>query len=150
MIYAAIGTRPDIAQAVGMVSPHNSNPGAIHWTAAKRILRYLNGTSNYSLKFEGTREPRIELYGYTDADWGSFDLVNHKSQSGYGFYVAGGLISWTSKRQATVALSTTEAEYMAASFACQELIWIHRVIRELGYLQKDATTLETTLEQSKR
>ncbi|MCP4341870.1 MAG: hypothetical protein GY799_24050, partial [Desulfobulbaceae bacterium] len=124
LIFAAIGTRPDIAQAVGMVSQHNSNPGNIHWTAAKRILRYLNGTKNYSLKFEGTREPGIELYGYTDADWGSFDLVNRKSQSRYGFYIARGLISWTSKRQATVALSTMEVEYMVASLACQELIWI--------------------------
>ncbi len=141
LIYAAIGTRPDIAQAVGMVSQHNSNPGIIHWTAAKRILRYLNGTRNYSLKFEGTREPGIELYGYTDADWGSFDLVNRKSQSGYGFYIAGGLISWTSRKQATVALSTTEAEYMAVSLACQELIWIRRVIGELGFIQKDATIL---------
>ncbi|KAM2380536.1 hypothetical protein EV1_040838 [Malus domestica] len=133
IMYAMVCTRPDIAHAVGVVSRFLSNPGKDHWEAVKWILRYLKGTSKMCLCFGGSK-PILE--GFTDADMGG-DLDGRKSTSGYLFTFAGGAVSWQSKLQKCVALSTTEAEYIAATEACKELLWLKRFLQELGFKQSD-------------
>jgi Reverse transcriptase (RNA-dependent DNA polymerase) len=105
LMYSMVCTRPDIAHAVGVVSRFLSNPGKQHWEAVKWILRYLRGTSKLCLSFW---KDEVVLEGYTDADMAG-DLDHRKSTSGYMFTFTGGAVSWQSKLQKCVALSTTEA-----------------------------------------
>ena len=114
LLYAAITTRPDIAQAVGVVSKFCANPTQSHLTAAKRILRYLKGTAYLGLSYKKCADGN--LIGYSDADWAG-DVDDRHSTSGNVFLLAKGAVSWLSKKQATVALSTAEAEYVALSAA---------------------------------
>jgi len=123
-----LGTRPDIAYAVGAVSRYSSNPGELHWKAVKRILRYLKGTANFALEYNGGSSEKVK--GYSDADWaGSLD--DRRSTTGYVFTMNGAAVTWSSKKQPTVALSTTEAEYMAMTQAAKEAIWIRRFLAEV-------------------
>ncbi|KAL5578011.1 hypothetical protein UlMin_019710 [Ulmus minor] len=115
LMYAMVCTRPDIAYAVGVVSRFLSNSGKEHWEAVKWILRYLRGTSRVCLCF-GNGEPVLD--GYTNA----YIVVNidtRKSTSGFLMTFAGGAVSWQSKLQKYVALSTIEAEYLAVTEACK-------------------------------
>lgn len=107
LMYAMLGTWPDIAFFVSCVSRYSSNPDIGHWQAAKRIFRYLRGTINLKLTYRGNLQP---LTGYTNADWAG-DRDTRQSTSAFIFHVGSGAISWSSKRQPTVALSTCEAEY---------------------------------------
>ncbi|KAH9769282.1 hypothetical protein KPL71_011940 [Citrus sinensis] len=132
LMFAMICTRPDIAQAVGAVSRYMANPGGEHWIAVKRILRYIRGTSDVALCYGGSE---FTVRGYVDSDFAG-DLDKRKSTTSYVFTLAGAAISWVSKLQTVVALSTTEAEYMAATQACKEAIWIQRLLEELGYKQQ--------------
>ena len=125
LLYAAIATRPDIAQAVGVVAKFSSSPNQSHLTAAKRILRYLKGTLNLAIRYQKLEDE--ELIGYTDADWAG-DLDNRHSTTGNIFMMGGGPVSWLSKKQAIVALSTSEAEYVALSFATQEVVWLRKLL----------------------
>jgi hypothetical protein len=129
LIYAAIGTRPDISQAVGAVSRYCANPSEAHMTAAKRICRYLKGTIDTSLKYEKTDTNTV--VAYSDSDWAG-DHDDRRSTSGSVFIMAGGAISWNSQKQSTVALSTAEAEYIALSSAVQEALWIRRFLSDLS------------------
>ena len=142
-MYLMIGTRPDLAAAVSIVSQFAANPSQTHLQAAKRILRYLKGTTNYTLCLgmnrnhnqdqAQAREPAGPyLYGYSDADWGG-DISTRKSTSGYVFFISGSIVSWASKKQSTVALSSKEAEYMALTQATKEAIWFRRLLQELGF-----------------
>ena len=105
LMYAMLCTRPDICFAIGMVSCYQSNPGLAHWRAVKRILRYLRGTSDHALCYHGGD---LRLTGYSDADWAS-DKDECKSTSGYAFILGGGAVSWCSKKQSCIALSTMES-----------------------------------------
>jgi len=146
LMYLMIGTRPDIAAAVSIISQFASNPTILHHQAAKRIIRYIKGTINLKLNYEeklnygDVREREPMLIGYSDANWGN-DVNTRRSTTGYIFYLSGGAISWSSKRQATVALSSTEAEYMALTQATKEAIWLRGLLAELNYTQERATTL---------
>jgi hypothetical protein len=135
LMYAMVCTRPDIAHAVGMVSRFMHNPGKMHWDAAKWILRYLHGTRNIGICFEGNNE-EIDKFsiGYVDSDFAS-DLDKRRSTTGYVFTMAKGPICWRSILQPTVALSTTEAEYMAMAEAIKEAIWTLGLIEDLGVNQ---------------
>ncbi|PON33119.1 hypothetical protein PanWU01x14_355340, partial [Parasponia andersonii] len=124
--------KTDIAQAVRAVSRYMANPGGEHWNAVKRILRYIKGTSDAALCYGGSE---FTVKGYVDSDFVG-DLDKRKSITGYVFTLVEGAISWVSKLQTVVALSTTEAEYMAATQACKEAIWIQRLLEELGYKQE--------------
>jgi hypothetical protein len=139
LMYAMVGTRPDIAAAVGVVSRHLENPGQAHWAAVKRILRYLKGTQKLGLQYGGNPTSGL-LMGYSDADWAG-DLETRRSTTGYMFQLCGGAISWNSKRQSSVALSTTEAEYMALSSATQEAIWLRQLLKDLHNPQQAATVI---------
>ncbi|KAD3066803.1 hypothetical protein E3N88_34683 [Mikania micrantha] len=124
----------DLAHAVGVVSRYMSNLGKEHWDAVKWLLQYLKGTSMMSLCFKGKD---TVLRGYTDADLGGCK-ESYKSTTGYVFSVGGNAFSWMSKLQKSVALSTTEAEYMAAAEASKELIWLKNFLEELGKKQQDS------------
>ncbi|GJU85033.1 putative RNA-directed DNA polymerase [Tanacetum coccineum] len=132
LMYAMVCTRPDLAHAVGVVSRFLSNPGKKHWEAVKWIFRYLRGTSKLGITF-GNGKPM--LVGFTDSDMAG-NKDNMKSTSGYLMTFAGGAVSWQSRLQKCVALSTTEAEYMAATEACKELLWLKRFLQELGFKQQ--------------
>ncbi|CAA0827117.1 cysteine-rich RLK (RECEPTOR-like protein kinase) 8 [Striga hermonthica] len=132
LMYAMVCTRPDIAHAVGIVSRYLFNPGKDHWEAVKWILKYLKGSANKSLSF-GKGNPFLE--GYTDADMAG-DLDSRKSISGFVFTLAGGAVSWQSKLQKFVALSTTEAEYIAMTEADKEMLWLKRFLQQLGMKQE--------------
>ena len=128
LMYAMVATRPDIAYAVGVVSRYMSNPGKAHWEAVKCVFRYLKGTQRKCLCYG---KGALNLQGYCDADMAG-DLDTRKSTSGYIFTVAGGAVSWCSKLQKIVALSTTEAEYISATEASKEAIWLSRLGEDLG------------------
>eukprot|EP00253_Pinus_taeda_P030085 PITA_30085 len=137
LMYAMVCTRPDISHAVGVVSRYMANPGKEHWSAVKWVLRYLRGTSNYCISYNKSSE---FVCGYVDSDFAG-DLDKRRSTSGYVFTLAGGAISWMSKLQNIVALSTTEAEYIAASHACKEAVWLKGLLGEFGRLQDNIRLL---------
>jgi transposase InsO family protein len=138
LMYAMVATRPDIAYAVGAVSQFMSNPGSAHWMAVKRVLRYLQGTSQHVLRYGG--ECNIVLAGYCDADWAG-NVDDRRSTTGFTFMLGGGSVCWNSKKQATVALSTTEAEYIAAAQATKEAVWMRQLLADLGYEQVHPTII---------
>jgi hypothetical protein len=129
LLYLAVCTRPDISHAVGALARFMSAPRTAHWTAAKGVLKYLAGTSSYGLVFGGST---TELQGYCDADYAS-DTDTRRSTTGYVFMLNGSAISWSSRRQPTVAASTTEAEYMAAASATKEALWLRQLLTDLCY-----------------
>lgn len=120
LTYLAQATRPDISFAVNQVSQFNSNPGLTHWSAVKRIMRYLRGTSGFRITY--SKDHDSELTGFTDADWGG-DTDTRKSTTGYIYTFMGGAVSWNVKRQLSVAISSCEAEYLAMSRTVQEALW---------------------------
>ena len=103
LLYASIGTRPDLSHSVGVLSQSMSNPGQDHWTGVKRILRYIKGTLNLCLKFVASKTKNINLKAYADADWAG-DGISRKSTSGYVFQIGGSTVTWRSKRQSIIAL----------------------------------------------
>lgn len=134
----ATQTRPDAAFAVGTVAQFGGNPGKAHLEAAKRILRYLKGTKDYCLTLGRRGDDAVNLIGWTDSSWAS-DPDSRRSIGGFVFEVAGSSVSWSSKKQPTVALSTVEAEYMAASKATTEAIWLRTLLESIGFPQASAT-----------
>jgi transposase InsO family protein len=140
LMYLAVATRPDIAYAVGVLARFNKNPGPLHWKAVKHLFRYLKGTLDYTLTYSGST-PSSELFStYTDADHAG-NPDNGRSTSGYVVKMGNGAISWSSRLQGIVALSTTEAEYVAATSAGQEIIWLRNLFTELGYTFDSPSTL---------
>lgn len=128
LLYIAQGTRPDISYAVNVVSKFGTNPGKAHWSAVKRILRYLKGTIDAKLEYT---KGGGELTGFCDADWAN-DTDDRRSITGYCFLKQSGAISWCSKRQKTIALSTAEAEYMSLSAITQEALWLRQMEKEFN------------------
>ncbi|KAJ9526754.1 hypothetical protein QJQ45_017500 [Haematococcus lacustris] len=126
LLYLTCCTRPDIAFAVGALARHMSAPTKQHWLAACSVLCYLKGTADQGLLFGGVSG----LQGYSDADYAG-DKDTARSTTGYIFTLIGGAISWSSRLQPTVAMSTAEAEYMAASSAAKEALWLRKLMRDL-------------------
>lgn len=126
LMYAAIGTRPDIAFTVSTLAHFMANPAPAHWEAAKRVLRYLKGTQDLCLSFGHSADG---LVGYSDADWAS--QRHRHSISSYTFLYNGGVISWSSRKQPIVALSSTEAEYISVSNSSRELLRLRSLLAEL-------------------
>ena len=125
--YAASGTRPDIEFLGERSSQVMQCTFALHMTAVKKISRYLSKTIDYGIEY--TRSDG-KLEGYSDADWAG-DHADRRSTSGYIFQLANGAITWASRKQNLVALSTCEAEYMALSVTTQEVIWLRRLLEEM-------------------
>jgi uncharacterized protein (DUF2132 family) len=127
-----LGTRPDIAFAVAILSRFTAYPRTKHAKALNRVFRYLNGTIHIGITYSRSESP-IPI-GYSDADFaGTVVKEGRKSTSGYIFFLAGGPVSWSCKRQSVVATSSTEAEYIAQYNAAREAIWIRTFLQELGY-----------------
>lgn len=135
MMYIMLCVRPDICYAVGQMGRYQQRPTDSNWQALKKIVRYLKGTKSLQLKF--CRKPNaLPLIGYADADWAS-DSADRKSISGYLYKVYGCTVSWASRKQQTVALSSSEAEYVALSAAASEGIWLKGILEDLGVLKTD-------------
>ena len=129
LMYAMVCTKPYIAHVVGFLSIYMSKRGKEHWTVVKRVFVYLCGTIDYAICYQGRPglDRVINVHGFFDADWAG-DLDHRRYTSGYVFNLFGGYISWMSKRQVVVALSTTEAEYMEATHASKEAVWLQRLL----------------------
>lgn len=121
LMYAMLGTRPDLAYAVGCLSRFNSNPGVTHVAALKHVLRYLAGTADYCLVYGSDQAAPFNMFGYCDSDYAAC-VDDRRSVAGWVFMAAGGATSWQSQKQKSVALSTVEAEYMALSTGW--LVWL--------------------------
>jgi hypothetical protein len=136
-MYAMLCTRPDIAFAVSQVSQFNASPTSTHEVIARRILRYLKGSMDLGIEYSG--KEGLVMKVFVDADWGASE--NRRSIGGYIVILAGGAISWSCKKQGSVALSSTEAEYMALVQVLKESIWLQRLLRELGREAENAKTI---------
>lgn len=147
LMFAMICTRPDIAYAVTTLSQFSSNPNSTHIQAVKRVLHYLQGTIDHGITYRGSStfgniNTTPSFVGYCDSDWGSCP-DDRRSVTGYAFLCSDGAISWQSKKQKTVALSSVEAEYMAIRAAVQEAIWWRSFLHGLGYDITQPTTIYT-------
>lgn len=144
LMFAMVCSRPDIAFEVGRCAQFCDNPGKQHWTRVKRILRFLRGTTSrkllYGLSDSSHTHPPLETIGYCDSDWGGCSDTR-RSTTGFIFTLNGAPVSWSSKMQKTVALSSTEAEYMAASDSTKEAKWIRQLLLDLGYKLSSPTSI---------
>jgi hypothetical protein len=129
LMYAATCTRPDISFAVGMLGRYQSNPGIDHWKAAKKILRYLQGTKEYMLTY--TRSNNLEVLGYSDSDYAGC-IDTRKYTFGYVFLLAGGAVSWKSSKQSIIATSTMEAEFVACFEATIQALWLRNFVSKFS------------------
>lgn len=127
LMYIAIGSRPDIAHAVSYLSQFNDNHSEIHWKSAKRILRYLKGTKSCCLTFQ---KGGLEIAAFADSDWGRNEL-DRRSYTGFVFRLGKSIVSWESRKQKTVALSSTEAEYMSLTDTCKEALFLRKFMKEI-------------------
>ena len=134
--WAALATHPDIAFAVAMVAHFSANPGMVHWHAVKHIFHYLAGTRDLWLTYG---ESCRTLVGYANAN-GSM-TEDRRAITGYAFLIDGGAISWSSKKQEIVSLSTTESEYVAATHGMKKALWLRNLLAEVFEPLMDATTL---------
>ena len=131
LLYLTV-SRPDIAFSVGVCARYQVAPKESHLTAVTRIIRYINGTPDYSLWY--SKDSNVCLAGYSNADWtGSVD--DKKSTSGGCFYHGNNLVSWMSKKQNLVSLFTAEAEYIAAGSCCTQLLWMKKLLHDYGIPQ---------------
>jgi len=135
LMYLMVATRPDLGYAVGAVSQFAASPDEEHLAAVKRILRYIKGTAGYQLNLGGDLKG-LQLEAWSDADWAA-NNIDRKSISGYCFKLGVGAVSWRSKKQTSVALSSTEDEYMALTQATKEAMWIKFFLTELGVFNSD-------------
>eukprot|EP00253_Pinus_taeda_P028397 PITA_28397 len=120
------GTQPDIMHAVGIVGRFQANPKETHLSGMREFLKYLQGTQNYGLWYP--RDTDLTLHAYTDADWAE-SVDDRKSASGGAFFMGSRLVSWFSKKQHSIALSTTEAEYVAAASCFTQLLWMMQTLQ---------------------
>ncbi|XP_033513531.1 secreted RxLR effector protein 161-like [Nicotiana tomentosiformis] len=127
-MYAMLCTRPDICFDVGMISIFQSNPEREYWIVVKHIIKYLKRIRDYMLVYHSGDLAPI---GYTDSDFQS-DKDSRKSTSGYVFTLGGGAISWRSIKQSCIVDSTMEVEYVAASKAAKEIVWLRNFLKELN------------------
>lgn len=139
LMYLMLCTRPDITYAVSQLSRYSSNPTDKHKTAVKHVFRYLQGTSNLGLVFDSSKRD-LGLCGYTDANWARDH--DKRSTGGYVYMLCGTIISWSSKRQATVALSSCEAEYIAETEAAKEAIWLKRLLNNFHFKTPEAVKIK--------
>lgn len=129
LLYCAMATRPDIAYTLSVLSKYTKEPRSLHWTGVKRVMRYLKATMNHGLIYKPVNDPKIICF--SDADYAG-DQATRKSTSGIISFINTGPISFKAKQQECVALSTTEAEYMACAIGVKDLIWLRRFTEELG------------------
>ena len=132
LMYSATGTRPDIMTAVGIASRYLANPKLIHCNIVRQILYYLRRYPESSLRYGKVKSPKLE--GYVDASWANNE--DYSSISGFAFLFGNSLISWSSRKQPVIALSSTEAEYVSVTSGAQEALWFKALLKELGHTQE--------------
>src|SRR5207248_5268244 len=126
-------THSDLAFTLSRLSKYCSAPGRVHMQAARHALRYLRSTTSLGITYKAQRRsPIIKLEGFSDSDYAG-DTDNRRSTSGYVFTLNGSAISWRSKQQDLVTLSTMEAEYVGMTEACKESLWLQRLLSELNH-----------------
>jgi hypothetical protein len=132
-------TRPDISYYVSVLIQFMVTPHEIHWNATKVVLRYLKGTLDYGIKY--TNASDVELTGYSDSDCvGNPD--DQRSTTGYAFGIGSEVVSWSSEKQPTVSFSSTEAEYKALCAAICEVVWLRRLLQDVGEERKKPTMIK--------
>lgn len=131
LLYISVNTRPDISASVSILARRVSKPTQEDWNELKRTMKYLKGTADLKLKLSSIETKGDTFFGYADADWAE-NQEERKSNSGYVFIVNGGIISWCCRKQSCVALSSTEAEFISLAEACQEGVWIQRLLSDLN------------------
>jgi hypothetical protein len=128
VMWGQLATRPDLSFSVSLLARFQSNPGVEHWNALLHVVGYIKNTIDYGLTY--SRDCDLSPHAFVDADYGGCKDTR-RSTSGYVFIMAGGPVTWSSKRQATVALSTVEAEYVAMSRCAQQMVWMHSWLGEV-------------------
>jgi hypothetical protein len=145
LLFLAMWTRPDIAHAVSLLSRFAARPSDKTWTALKRILRYLKGTKNMGIGYSNDPTKwktfgKHELWGYVDASYAN-DEFARKSTMGHVLFINGGPVAWKSKLTPIVALSTADAEFIAANFCACEIMFLRHLLKALGFKQDNPTCL---------
>ena len=128
IMWGQLATRPDLSFSVSLLARFQANPGIDHWNALMHVIGYIKNTMDYGLTY--SRDYELSPIAYVDADYGGC-RDTRRSTSGYVFMMAGGAVTWSSKRQTTVALSTVEAEYVAMSRCAQQMVWMHNWLDEV-------------------
>jgi hypothetical protein len=139
LLYLAITTRPDIATAVSMAGRFAQDPGQPHWQAVLEIVAYLKGAQGLSLVLGGV-ESGVQPHAFADADWGG-DTDTRRSRTGSALFINRACVCWASRLQPTVALSSTEAEYLALTATAQDVLWLRNLLGELGHEQHGPTII---------
>lgn len=137
LMYLMVCTRPEICFVVGRPSQYMEKPTKFLWTAVKHVFSYIAGTLSTDIVYTGDQKGRVNLVGFSDSEWAGCK-IDRKSTIGFVFFVAGGAVSWKSKKQSVVTTSTAEAEYLEMGSAAQEFIWISR----LFVFASDCSTLQ--------
>lgn len=140
--HAAVNTRPDISHAVLQLAQHSSSYGLVHVTAAKHLLRYIKGTLDRGLLFRQNCVDSRRLTAYADADYAN-NVTTRRSTTGYTITIGGSTVCWRSHRQRSVALSTTEAKYMAMGDCAKHLLWFRRLMYILTLTHSPTTSINT-------
>ena len=153
LLYLAINTRPDIGFQVIAISRFLEKPQGQHITAAKHILHYLRGTTDFGITYKGSgsgqsklrdlNDPKhsLKLIGFADSDWAG-DIDTRRSTTGWVYFLAGGPVCWSSMLQKAHALSSAEAEYYSLGSAAQEAVWLRAFLNQLGFTQDEATEIK--------
>ncbi|XP_039687828.1 secreted RxLR effector protein 161-like [Medicago truncatula] len=137
IMYGMVCSRPDLSYAISVISRFMANLGQVHWQALKWVLRYLNESLKGCLRYTRSQPGREALEGYVDVDYvGNVDT--RISLSGFVFTLFGTLVTWKANQQSVVALSTTQAEYIALVEGVKEAIWLKGMIGEMGISQRRA------------
>lgn len=131
-------TRPDLMYVVSLISRFMEEPKETHWNVGKMILRYVNGTTSYGILYAASNE--FKLDGFIDSDWAG-NVDDRKSISGYAFNMGSSAISWASKKQPIISLSTIEVEYIVVNAATCQAIWLRRILADLHQQQVDSTII---------
>lgn len=137
LMYLSVCTRPDISYACSQLSQFITCFDESHWRIGKRVLRYLAGTINYGLHFERSSS-NLDIVAYTDADWAN-DLSDRKSYTGFVIKLGGNLVNWEARKQRCTALSSTEAEYVAISDVCKDILFVKNLLMEILDKRFDVT-----------
>lgn len=137
LMYLA-ATRPDLMYVLSLINRFMSSPTELHMQAVKRVPRYLNDTTDLGIMYKRNGNEKLEAY--TDSDFAG-DLDDRRSTSGYVFMLSTGAVSWSSKKQPVVSLSTTKAEFIAAAYCACQGVWMRRILEKLGHTKHGSTTV---------